>query len=260
MGIFRDFLHRLFGKDPPSLGTQEGEGGQSPSFIDWSQADHIIVEMTIPNESSYGRIELQSKPPHDARINFESRTDKETQKGIILVVSGGWMATKDLTLEQGFEIDTVDGAFIQIHLVLALLHRAFPTGPTSVRGEENVNIEEKDAPIQVGVGAAFAIYEVPWSLRGIVRREQTGFIEYDLLFTFLPSALNTGKVSHMVRRLTGMVEKLQEPFGLPDSFPLQDWRVFRHGPSFENSSLDYVARPAETLFCTVGELRKATQH
>src|SRR5262245_41463316 len=98
MGVLRDFLHRLFGTTRSYQGRQEGERVISPSFHDWSQADHVTVEMTTPNEPGHGRIELQSTALGDAQINFESRTDREMHKGTILLVSGGWMATKDLAL------------------------------------------------------------------------------------------------------------------------------------------------------------------
>jgi hypothetical protein len=259
MGVFRDFLHRLFGTTHSYQGRSQGEHVKSPSFHDWSEADHVAVEMTTPNESGYGRIELQSTALGDAQINFESRNDREMQKGTILLVSGGWMATKDLALAQGFEMDTVDGALIQVHLLIALLFRAFPAGPTSVRREERVNLEEMQTAIEVGVGAAFASYGVPWSLSGTVRKTQTEVVEYDLSFSFLTGASPTGQVSRLVRRLTGMVEKVKESFALPDSFMLQGWSVFRFGPALANSSLDYMARPAEISFGSVGELRKASR-
>jgi hypothetical protein len=261
MSAFRTFLQRVFGKRAPSRGAEENDDSRCPSFNDWSQADHIIVETTSPNDSSYWRVELQASPQSDARIDIESRNPTKAEKGTILVVGKG-MATKDLTVVQGYEIDTVDGPVLQTQLVIALLLRAFPSGPAEVRGEDRVDIEDKESPIELTVGPgghAFAIYQAPWSLRGLVRRKHAGVVEYELTFTAVTRSMNSGKASHLVCQLAGVVQKRPNPFELPDSFPLQDWRVFRLGPSVEKRCLAYAARPVEARCCTVAELREATQ-
>jgi hypothetical protein len=225
---------------------------------DWAEADHIVVQTTRPNDSSYWRIELQTTPQDSARIDIEVRDDKQTEKGTILVVERG-MATKDLTVVQGYEIDALDVPVLQTQLVLALLRRAFPRGPAAVREEDRVDITERRSRIEVAAGhAAFAVYGVPWSLRGAVRRKQGGLIEYALTFTAFVGSVSGGQASRLVCQLAGMVRKLPNPFALPDSFALQGWRVFRLGPSLERSCLDYVARPLETPCRTVAELRQAT--
>jgi hypothetical protein len=257
MGTFRTFLRWLFGKSSLSRGAEESGRLQSPSFNeDWSQADHIIVQTTHPGDPSHWRVELTTAGDR-GRIDIQWRNDKGTGEGTIVVVEKG-MATNNLPVVSGREIDTLDIPYLQTQLVIALLLRAFPSGPAAIGQEVRVVNEAGRAPIEVTVGHAFTIYGPPWSLRGTVRRKQAEVIEYALAFTAIPGP-SPGLALPRVYELAGIVEKLAAPFELPDSFPLQDWRCFRLGPSLGEGRLDYVAAPVETRFCTVGQLRQATQ-
>jgi hypothetical protein len=73
-----------------------------PALTDWFKADHIVVETKNPDLPWFSKTEIFANASGDRRIEIDSTDGRETTKGAILLISGKWMATKDVALENGY--------------------------------------------------------------------------------------------------------------------------------------------------------------
>lgn len=217
-------------------------------LVDWYKADHIEVRVQVAGAPDSYSATFDTAANGDTRILVDSSVPG--QSGTILLISGRWMATKDVVLQPGAEIDAMDMAALQVQTVLALLTRAFPNGPGTLESTNAVEIHEKETPIHVATSSASGTYRAPWALRGDVKRDQPSTVRFDLTFT-APGQADL--------KLQGMIQSRTPRFELPAAFSLIGWSVHSIGPSTETadgtSILDYGARSLEHTYRTIGELR-----
>ncbi len=99
-----------------------------------------------------------------------------------MVINGRsqWMLTKNVPLEKGYEIDPLDGAVLNLKLVLEFLRAAAPGGPTAVQGKTTVNIKEEIRSIAVNTASASGGLEAPRTLHAMIEPTTAGHWSFDL--------------------------------------------------------------------------------
>jgi len=172
--------------------------------------------------------------------------------GRIVVIDGLAMLMRDVSHEQGHEIDALDGPVLTSQLIVTLLDQAFPAGPTSVRTRHRVRVEQKTRAIRIATSSASGRFEAPWRLTGTVQRRD-GRIEYDLRFL---ARTPDGPHSFGAR---GFWVKESNTSAVEEHMSLDGWTVHWLGPmtmtSAQGTTVDSAARPAPDLWKDVAALR-----
>jgi hypothetical protein len=218
----------------------------------WPVKD-VEVSETAPGQPGAAKTRLETGADGDARITVDLNDEKGRTNGTILLISGRWMVTRDLTPEAASEIDLMDIAALNSQLVIKLLAAALPDGPPQPGHSVHVSLQEKSRPIQVATSSASGEYNAPWTVDGTVTVPSIGAsAAFQLTFAYTDEKLNTVQ-------LVGTVGNPKPPLAIPDSFPLAGWIVHRLGRYQEQTpngtKLDYGARPSSPAAKTVGELR-----
>jgi hypothetical protein len=133
----------------------------------------IKVPGTKHGDSAHWRIEASSMT-HDTKITVDQTESGKRTRGTLAMVAGRVLITNGLELEQGYEIDAVDGPFLYTILTAQLLGRAFPNGPDMLKGTRRVNVTELRDGIRIGTPSASADFAAPWTVVGTASKEKSG--------------------------------------------------------------------------------------
>jgi hypothetical protein len=187
----------------------------------------------------------------DGRIETSGSRGGKSYAGSLMLISGNRMLARDLPMVPGAEIDALDGPVLEVNLALELLAKAFPRGPESLTTPQTVNVSEPKEPIKVSTRSASGEYPAPWTLKGSARSESSAK-SFD--FAFRPSGVK------QAFRIVGSWAQTAKPPDLPDSLPVNGWRVFSLGPYSKQTSggtiHDYGAQEIGKEFVTLGDVRR----
>ena len=218
----------------------------------------IAVPGKKPGEYAHWRVEA-SMATHDFQISVDQLESGKRMRGKLAMVGGRVLITKDLALEDGYEIDAVDAPLLYTLLTAKLLGSAFPQGPESLKGTRPVKFAEKREGFRIGTPSASADFVAPWSVTGTATKEESGSVRFDLRFT---SSLPEGaKPPEFTVQLKGSLEHAGGDPALSDDMQLNGWKVYGVGPRVQKQGdatvYDYGANADSKGYRTVGEIRKA---
>jgi len=220
----------------------------------WDEATEVrlVVAGDIGSEPMEYRIEMFSGG--DARIAIVDAAEPAARRPTIMLVAGQVMLTKNMELEEGYEIDALDGSVLMLQLALTLLAHSVEGGPDAVPSEGiDVQHDEQEEPIALSTTSAGGEFPAPWRLSGTVSRESAERITYtlDLSYTAGNREARLG--------MTGSWEKKATRPELDPEMKLAEWRSYLIGPierQHEGSTIyDFGAQPKEFTAQTLGELR-----
>jgi hypothetical protein len=145
-------------------GRARDKCGECASIEDWATFTSISLTLSHPGQPPAatwkGRFDHKA---NDIVIDADVTTDPGRMKGSIAMVGGRVMLTKGLKLERGYEIDALDGPVLSMQLVLHLLDRVFPKGPSSI--PQGQQIDRKDPiAIRYATPSASGRIAAPWHL------------------------------------------------------------------------------------------------
>ena len=92
----------------------------------------------------------------DARITAIDRSASSDRWPVIVSVGGQVMLIQNVELEEGYEIDAMDGPVLMLQLALTLLEKGIADGPESLPTEGIVEVQkdEQAEPIEVSTTSA----------------------------------------------------------------------------------------------------------
>ena len=187
----------------------------------------------------------------DLRITMSGLNKGKKEVAQMMVINGKtqWMLAKDVPLEKGYEIDPLDGAVLNLKLVLELLRAAAPGGPTTVSEKTTFNVKENTRPIEVNTASASGGLEAPWSLHATIEPSGAGQWSFDV-------SAKHDRAVHM----TGIWQKQDIAPTFDDQLSLDGWQILQIGPikttDGNSTILDYGAQVSNKPAKTLGELRK----
>lgn len=174
-------------------------------------------------------------------------------KGTLIVLAGKTMLSKGLVLQKGYEIDALDTPIIMLQLLVDILNKTIPSGPSSVTKEMNVEHTETQVPIHISTKSASAHFNAPWTVIGHLSKPGKHGIDYNLSFV---TSLNGG-INYTLK----MAGELHQKPGLTldDTMKLDGWQIYQLGPiktqRGEVTNFDYGAQLIQSTASTLGELR-----
>jgi hypothetical protein len=182
-------------------------------------------------------------------MNGLNKGKKEVAQMMVINGKSQWMLAKNVPLEKGYEIDPLDGAVLNLKLVLELLRAAAPGGPTAVKEKTTFDVKEDTRSIAVNTASASGGLEAPWTLHATIEPTAPEHWSFDL------SAKHDRAI-----RMSGTWQKENIPPTFGDEMPLDGWKILHIGPikTTDGSStiLDYGAEISDKRAKTLGELRK----
>ena len=234
---------------------QAGEDLRATDVV-WN--DLTALQLKISGDMAYQspveyRMELYSAG--DARVFAVDRSLPDEQWPQIILVGGQVMLVKGMDLEEGYEIDALDGPVLMMQLALSLLSTAVPEGPEGLADQQPRKLEhlEQESPIGVGTTSAAGEFSTPWRVSGSVQRSDGEQIAYALDFSYESESGPVGI------QLSGRWERTGPLPDLDPELALEGWKPYVIGPihrSTPSSSIyDFGAQPMDTVFDTVGEVQ-----
>jgi hypothetical protein len=222
----------------------------------WQDFNGFSLKVITAGESGYAAYQGSfDEESHDIQVDIETSESGSIKKGKILMIGGRIMAMQGSIAKPGYEIDALDGAILQLQLVMKLLGRALPNGPGTIAVSRKVDHEDAKAGVQIATPSAEGMIEAPWRVVGELKRASDDVVEYDLTLTF-PSKQNqeTGTIS-----LSGKLFRTNNA-NIDDQLSLASWNVFGVGPQSRKQDgatiIDYNAAPETTRYKTVADVRK----
>ncbi len=221
----------------------------------WTEFNAFEIRMSVSGQSEgahwVGRFD---KNTSDIQVDVENSDGGRIERGKILMVGGRVMAVQGPIAEQGYEIDALDAPVLEYQLLLKLLSKALPNGPTELKGKREIDLKEEKDGISLATPSAGGTIPAPWRLVGEVRADSADVIDYQVTLT---SAAPSSKEIRETT-LTGKLSK-EANAKIDDGTPLQGWNLFGIGVQTrktDNGTLyDYGAGPA-AAYKSVSDIRK----
>jgi hypothetical protein len=238
--------------------AQTPRGFPGPAVPSWTAGNRITLKLSsqnAPESITYGFL---ITPKGDMRIGVDQQPAKAGSSGTILLISGRALATRDVRLEPGYEIDTVDGAGLAWQLASQLLERGAPGDPRNLTKAAEIDVLETEKPLHVGTTTASGSYPPPWTAKGMAKPLGAGRVAFDIVFGF--QSPGTPPKPYEVR-YQGTWECAEPPPAIEDALSLKGWVIYSLGYIRRSDAggqiLDYGASPTGDRYATVGDLRKA---
>ena len=144
--------------------------------------------------------------------------------GTVGMIDGRTMVTKGVELRRGYEIDAIDAPVLFVRLMYALLTRAIPGGPDTVKDVQRVNFSEDQIGIKYATPSAGGHITAPWRVDGTVER-----VSQDIVFVLHLAGGTQDPLGRdgkpMDLMFTGRLSMVPEPVFV-DSMSLAGWKVY----------------------------------
>jgi len=202
-------------------GPQMQAGGERVS--EWARGNRVLLGVTEARLGFSAQWRFERADNGDIVLQKEENRAGQSQAGTLILIGSGALATRELRLERGRELDSINGPLLMLQLVLRLLERAAPAGPGGVTRDLRVEITEQTSSIKVtGLGADGEFF-APWSLRGTIGPGGNGQVKFELEFSSSNRA--RGAPGH-VSNIAGIWQNARPAVALPDQYSLRGWRVY----------------------------------
>lgn len=220
---------------------------------EWVQGNRIKVRLGGFQGRSLITMEIGQNG--DILVRREEKTHDAVSAVTLLLVNGQALAVTGAHLPSGKELEILDAAGLQVQLVEHLLSRAYPAGPSSVKGHEKMSIRERKEPIRIGTTGAKGYFSAPWSVSGEAKELAPEKIGFELRFSFKPEE---SKKKTETLTFAGIWHRDGRAPRFDDRLPLQGWQIYLLATRSNESQADYAAVPTDG-YPTLGDLRQALQ-
>ncbi len=226
----------------------------------WQDFNSFTLRVATPNTPEYsewkGKIDEQIG---DIQVDVEQSDARTVIKGKILMIGGRVMAMQGPIAQPGYEIDALDAFALQLQLVMKLLGRAYPHGPTSTKPVQDLEYSDDATGIKIATQSANATIQAPWRIVGKIKQIEGGSIGFDLMLT----SRNAREPSkQVVVRFSGTLSNSSKT-RIDDQLILENWKLFDVGPQSrkqgDSTIIDYSAAPETTKYKSVADVRRKLQ-
>lgn len=231
------------------LSIPVAEGGQD----EWRQGNRIKVRPGGFEGRSLMTMEIGRDG--DVWVRQETKENDTVRTVALLLVGGKAVAVAGGELPSGAELNILDSAGLQVQLVEHILSRAYPGGPSAVKGHEKISLKEKKEPIRIGTTGAKGYFSPPWSVTGEAKVLAPDKIGFDFAFSFRTDA---SKKKGETLKFAGIWQRDSQTPYFDDRLPLQGWKIYLLGTRPDDKGTSYGAVPTES-YMTLGALRQALQ-
>ena len=216
-----------------------------PPQTRWADPSSVLLDIEFPGNGYHATWEMHRCACGDLLIRSELSVPGVVEKGETLLVGGR------AVLSRGFgEGDeellgaSMEAPALMMQLVLTLLERIAPRGPSdSYNGQAFSHLEELN-PIYLDSGGAEGTFFAPWKVTATVQEKSPTERAFDMTYQF--STGNPGEELIASMRLWGTAEYAARPFPVPDEEALAGWTLdWRNEADPVSQSTDEITTLAE---------------
>jgi len=226
----------------------------------WTRFTVIDLTLTSPGGKDVQKWKAEfDHSSNDLLVDVDTKLGNEVNRGSIGMIEGRTMIAKGLKLSRGYEIDALDAPILSMRLLLALLNRAAPGGPETLKERRNIDLSEPRIGIQFATPSAEGHITAPWRVVGTISRSGE-VVKYDLHLTggTRDPLARAGAPIDMV--FSGQLAVGKGPV-FQDNMSLAGWQVYGVGPQVTkhggSTTLDYGAKEDSGKQGTVSDVRAA---
>ena len=219
-----------------------------PPETRWADPSSVQLDIEFPGDGYNATWEMFRCDCGDLLIRSKLSVPGDMESGESLLVGGR------VVLNRGFGDSneellgaSLDAPALMMQLVLSLLDRIEPAGPSAITEDRQVSVDETLNPIHLDSGDASGTFWAPWSVDGTLKPVTDSRRQFLLNFRF--STGNPGEELLGSMRLWGLAEFASREFPVPPSTELSGWTV-----GWRNEA--DPARAAAAEVTTLEELRK----
>lgn len=189
--------------------------------VQWKDPSSVQLEVDFPGDGYHASWQLFRCACGDLLIRSELVVPGEVTQGDILLVANRAVLLRGYGPNAEEEV-SFDAPALMMQLVLRLLERAEPAGPSAISERRQVEVEDKINYINLDSGAAAGRFPAPWSVTGSVWPQADSQRRFDLAFTFSTAGAEEeqGQMG-----LIGVAEYAASEFPLAADMSLQDWKL-----------------------------------
>ena len=225
----------------------------------WDNFNVFAIKVAAPGQQGYqflnGRFDNDSS---DAQIDIENSDGRSTKKGKILLIGGRFIAIQGPISEEGYEIDALDGAVLQLRMVVGVLGEVLPSGPAGITVQRIVDFRNEKTGLHFATPSAEGGIAAPWSVKGSVKATDHDSFAFDLVVTSATrrNAVDSGQFTES---LVGTLSKATNA-KIDDSMALDGWKVLALGIQTRKQDggtvYDYGAGSPATGYKTITDIRE----
>jgi hypothetical protein len=195
-----------------------------PASTRWADPSSVRLDIEFPGQGYHATWNLYRCDCGDLLIRSELSAPGEVESGESMLVGGRVVLSRGFgEADEPLLGDSLDAPALMMQLVLSLLERVAPAGPSTVTGTAEVRFEEPLTPIHLDSGGASGTFWAPWSVDGSVEAVTESKRRFDFQFRF--STGNPGEELIGSMRLWGESEYAQGEFPVAPASPLGDWKM-----------------------------------
>jgi hypothetical protein len=189
----------------------------------WADPSRVKLDVEFPGDGYHASWDLYRCACGDLLVRSELSAPGEVDTGDTLLVGGRAVLSRGFGEAQAELGASLDAPALMMQLALQLLERAEPGGPARITSVREIDLLEKDQPIQLETHSAVGGFQAPWSLKGRIAPVGDRQRRFDLHFEFMAGAGSEASQAGM--RLEGQAWFEPAEFPVPGSTLLQDWRI-----------------------------------
>lgn len=236
--------------------VQPANGADAGRVSEWAQGNRILLGVTQEKLGFAAQWRFERAGNGDIFLEKQENRAGRMEAGALLLIDSGALLARDMRLEPGKELDAINGPLLMLQLVLRLLERAVPGGPSAITKDMQVDISERSRSLVVtGIGAD-GEFVAPWTLRGTVGPAGKGSVKLQLEFvSSVPRQANL----RYETSIAGVWQNSAPAIVFPDAMGLRDWQVYRIKPVVKPRGAMNVVGLGTTApmgFRNLGEVRR----
>lgn len=249
---------------PLAAGTPDKQPGCAVTAPDnaecgsgWRNGNRFVIRAKSKGQDIRAEWRYEFAENRDLKLGVSIASGENTQSGAVFLIDSSTMLTNGLTLTPGQEIDTLDVPVLTLQLVLDLLERTFPDGPSKIHGEQPAHSADNANGLKIAARGAKGYIPAPWRLDGKVERISSSKILFDLTLAFKPML---GNADEQVMQFAGFWEQRPTRAKFSDATKIEGWAIHRITQTKEPDSgialSEFRATPMGDVFPTLGALRR----
>lgn len=235
--------------------TRAPSKSATPPASEWARGNRVLLGVTQPALGFSAQWRFERSTAGDIFLERQENRAGKIEAGAFLLIDGA-LIVRDTRLEPGKELDAMNGPLLMLQLVLQLLERSVPGGPSKLTHDMRVDVSEPSRAIAVtGVGAD-GEFAAPWRLTGNVGPAGKGIVKFELEFS---SSIRGQSGARYATGIAGVWQNAPPAVVFQDSMNLRGWQVYRFKPVVrQRGAVNTVGlgTSAPLGFLNLGEVRR----
>lgn len=194
-----------------------------PKTKRWHEPFVTLLDVDFADTGFQARWEYFHCGCGDILVRLEQSAPDGVITGEILLVDGQVIAARGMVSMSPDLEPMLQPPSIMLHLAFALLEQGAPRGPASVTERQPLQVESRQA-LDLNSGMVTGTFAAPWSIDGEVWASGPGQRRFDMRFEFA-NPLDGAPDNTNMFRFSGGQDYQRDDFPLPDSLPMEGWKV-----------------------------------